>query len=395
MKLTKESICVQSGHFPYQSHTLPIIPSSTYVFDSAEHGMDIFTNKQKGYIYSRFNNPTVDFAAEKIAALEGFGMEYLPACYLTSSGMSALSTLFLALLKPGDKILSHFSLYGGTDELFHKTLKNLNIETVIIDFDDLEAVENAIKSDSSIKHIHIETPANPTLRCVDIEAVSSIAKKYNLKVSADNTFATPLLQQPLLLGADFVIHSITKYLNGHGTAIGGAVIGKDLEWMDTVFKKAFRLLGGAYNPFEAWLLVNGLKTLPMRLRQHTSNAKALANFLSKHPKVASVNYLGLEQHTYHQIAKKQMEDFGGMMSFELKDGFEAGVKFLNKLELCVRAVSLGTCDTLVSHPASMTHIGVDRAERIKYGISDGLIRLSVGIENINDILADFEQALNA
>ncbi len=393
MKLTKESICVQSGHFPYQSHTLPIIPSSTYVFDSAEHGMDIFTNKQKGYVYSRFNNPTVDFAADKIAALEGFGMDQLPACYLTSSGMSALSTLFLALLKPGDKILSHYSLYGGTDELFHRTLKGLNIETVIVDFDDLNAVEAALKNDKAIAHIHIETPANPTLRCVDIQAIANLAQQYQKKLSVDNTFATPLLQQPLLLGADFVIHSITKYLNGHGTAVGGAVIGKDLEWMDTIFKKAFRLLGGAYNPFEAWLLVNGLKTLPLRLRQHTANAKTLAEYLNKHPKIATVNYLALNDHPYHSIAKKQMEDFGGMMSFELKGGFEAGTQFLNKLQLCVRAVSLGTCDTLVSHPASMTHIGVPREERIKYGISDGLIRLSVGIENIQDILADFEQAL--
>lgn len=395
MKLSKESICVQSGHFPYQSHTLPIIPSSTYVFDSAEHGMDIFTNKQKGYIYSRFNNPTVDFAAEKIAALEGFGMDYLPACYLTSSGMSALSTLFLALLKPGDKILSHYSLYGGTDELFHKTLKGLNIDTIIVDFDDLNSVEAALKADSKIAHIHIETPANPTLRCVDIQAVANLAKQYQKKLSVDNTFATPLLQQPLLLGADFVIHSITKYLNGHGTAIGGAVIGKDLEWMDTVFKKAFRLLGGAYNPFEAWLLVNGLKTLPLRLKQHTANAKTLADYLSQHTEIATVNYLGLLDHPYHSIAKKQMEDFGGMMSFELKGGFDAGTKFLNKLQLCVRAVSLGTCDTLISHPASMTHIGVPREERVKYGITDGLIRMSVGIENINDILADFEQALKA
>lgn len=393
MKLSKESICVQSGHFPYQAHTLPIIPSSTYVFESAEHGMDIFTNKQQGYIYSRFNNPTVDFAAEKIAALEGFGMDELPACYLTSSGMSALSTLFLALLKPGDKILSHYSLYGGTDELFHRTLKGLNIETIIVDFDDLNTVEAALKSDNKIAHIHIETPANPTLRCVDIQAIANLAKQYQKKLSVDNTFATPLLQQPLLLGADFVIHSITKYLNGHGTAVGGAVIGKDLEWMDTIFKKAFRLLGAAYNPFEAWLLVNGLKTLPLRLRQHTANAKTLAEYLNKHPKIATVNYLALADHPYHNIAKKQMEDFGGMMSFELKGGFEAGTQFLNKLQLCVRAVSLGTCDTLVSHPASMTHIGVPREERIKYGISDGLIRLSVGIENIQDILVDFEQAL--
>lgn len=393
MKLTKESICVQSGHFPDQAHTLPIVPSSTFVFESAQHGMDIFTNKQKGYLYSRFNNPTVDFAANKIAALEGFGMDYLPSCYLTSSGMSALSTLFLALLKPGDKILSHYSLYGGTDELFHRTLKHLDIETIIVDFDDINQVEHALKNDVSIRHIHIETPANPTLRCVDIKAIADLAKQYGKRLSVDNTFATPLLQQPLLLGADFVIHSLTKYLNGHGTAIGGAVIGKDLEWMDTVFKKAFRLLGGAYNPFEAWLLVNGLKTLPLRLRQHTANAKELATFLNTHPSIATVNYLGLEQHPYHQLAKKQMDDFGGMMSFELKGGFDAGIAFLDKLRLCVRAVSLGTCDTLVSHPASMTHIGVPREERIKYGISDGLIRLSVGIENCKDILNDFAQAL--
>jgi methionine-gamma-lyase len=388
-----ESICVASGHYPNQSHILPIYPTSTFVFDSAEEGEAIFNGSKSGYIYSRFHNPTSDAVLQKLEQLEGFGLPFPIKGFLCSSGMAAFTTLFLGLLKSGDKILSHYSLYGGTEEMFNRILPPLGIENVIVDFDNLDLVEDALKKDKSINWIHIETPANPTLTCVDIEAICKIAAIYNVKVSCDNTFATPLLQQPFKMGVDYVIHSATKYLNGHGTTVTGLLLGKDLEIINTTLKKAYRLLGTNTNPFDAWLIGNGLKTLPLRMKQHCENAKAVAHFLESHTAIAQTNYLGLANHKYHALASKQMSDYSGMISFELKDGIEKGRKFINQLKLAVKAVSLGTVDTLISHPATMTHVGIPKLEREKYGITDGFIRMSVGIEHIDDILNDLEQAL--
>ncbi len=254
-------------------------------------------------------------------------------------------------------------------------------------------MEDAIKK-NKIKLIHIETPANPTIQCVDIETITKLAKPHNIIVTVDNTFATPYLQQPFKYGVDFVFHSTTKFLNGHGSAIGGALIGKDIEFMKTKAWKWHALLGGNANPFDAFLLIQGMKTLEVRMDRHCSNAEKVSDFLSKHSGVAHVNYTGFATHPDHTTAKKQMSHFGPMMSFELKGGLEAGKKFIDKLQMCVRAVSLGTVDTLLSHPASMTHYSVPREERIRFGITDGLIRLSVGIENVNDILNDLEQAMS-
>ncbi len=224
--------------------------------------------------------------------------------------------------------------------------------------------------------------------------MAEIAHRHGRKVSVDNTFATPILQQPFAMGADFVIHSVTKYLNGHGSSIGGVLLGRDLDLMNTKVRSVYRLVGANGNPFESWLVINGIKTLPMRMERHCDNAQKVANFLENHPSIQQVNYLGLSSHPDHALAAQQMKSFGGMISFEVKGGIEAGKKFINKLQLCVRAVSLGTCDTLVSHPASMTHYGVEKSLREKYGITDGLIRMSVGIEYIDDILADMDQSLN-
>jgi len=381
------------------SHLTPIYATSTFTFDTAQQGMERFAGKDKENIYSRWGNPTFKAAEQTIAALEAFGLKdetgnvlQLKAL-LHASGQAAMTTMFMSNLKTGDTLMSHFSLYGGTYELMHKVLEENGIRTLIVDMRDLNLVEDAIKK-NKIKLIHIETPANPTIQCVNIEAVTALAKKQGIIVTVDNTFATPYLQQPFKYGVDFVFHSTTKFLNGHGTAIGGALIGKDIEFMKTKAWKWHALLGGNANPFDAFLLILGMKTLEIRMDRHCSNAVQVADFLSKHSGVAHVNYTGLSSHPDHATAKKQMSHFGPMMSFELKGGLEAGKKFIDRLQMCVRAVSLGTADTLLSHPASMTHYSVPHEERIRFGITDGLIRMSVGIENINDILNDLDQALS-
>jgi len=396
------SAAIHAGdkNFAESSHLSPIYATSTFTFDDAEQGMRRFAGKEEGYIYSRWGNPTFTVAEETIAALEAFNLKDANGnplalkALLHASGQAAMTTLFMSNLKTGDKILSHYSLYGGTHELLHKVMQQNGIEPIITDMRDINKVEDAIKQHPQIRLIHIETPANPTIQCVDIEAVSKLAKQHNIIVSVDNTFATPYLQQPFKYDVDFVFHSTTKFLNGHGTAMGGVLLGKDIEFMNTKATKWHRLLGGNSNPFDAFLLTMGMKTLELRMDRHCSNAVAVANFLSTHNAVAHVNYNGLETHPDYKTAKKQMRHPGAMTSFELKDGLDAGKKFIDALQMCVRAVSLGTVDTLVSHPASMTHYGVSREERIQFGITDGLIRMSVGMENIEDILTDLEQALD-
>ena len=381
------------------SHLTPIYASSTFTFDSAQQGSDRFAGADKTRIYSRWGNPTFTTAEETIAALETFGVTDADGnplevkALLHASGQAAMATLFLSNLKSGDTVLSHFSLYGGTHELLLKVLGDAGIKTTIVDMRDLNLVEDALKKDPTIKMVHIETPANPTIQCVDIEEVTILAKQRNLIVSVDNTFATPYLQQPFRYGVDFVFHSTTKFLNGHGTAIGGILLGKDLEFMRTKVWKWHALLGGNSNPFDAFLLTQGMKTLELRMDRHCHNAMEVAEYLSQHPSIAHVNYNGLGSHPDHLVTIKQMRHAGALMSYELKGGLDAGRRFIDALQMCVRAVSLGTVDTLVSHPASMSHFGLKQEERIQYGITDGLIRMSVGIENIADILTDLEQAL--
>lgn len=389
------SAAVHAGHEqdPLYAHQTPIYATSTYVYDNAEQGMKRFSGEEPGYIYSRWGNPTFTEAEQKIAALETFGLNSEAKGILHASGMAAISTLLLSSLKTGDKILSHFSLYGGTEEIVHKILPGLGIEPVIADLRQLNLVEDIIKKDKSIKMMYLETPANPTIQCVDLEELGKIAKRYNLITACDNTFATPFLQQPFKYEIDFIIHSTTKFLNGHGTAIGGILLGKDIEFMKTKASKTQRLLGGNSNPFDAFLLTQGIKTLEIRMERHCINAMEVAKYLELHQSVAKVNYAGLSSHPDHAIAMKQMKHGGGMLSFELKKGLQGGINFMNQLKMCVRTVSLGTVDTLLSHPASMTHYSVPKEQREKYGITDGLIRMNVGIENIQDILADLEQAL--
>ena len=390
------SAAIHAGHEqdPQYAHQTPIYASSTYVFDTAEQGMKRFSGQEEGFIYSRWGNPTLAEAERKIAALETFGLDTEVKGILHASGMAAISTLLFSNLKAGDKVLSHFSLYGGSNEILYKVLPEFNVMPVITDLRKLDKVEDIIKKDRSIRLMYLETPANPTIQCVDIEELSKIAKRYNLIVACDNTFATPYLQQPFKYDVDFVVHSTTKFLNGHGTAIGGILLGKDIEFMKTRGTKVHRLLGGNSNGFDAFLVIQGIKTLEIRMDRHCSNAVAVAHFLEQHTEVAKVNYSGLPSHPDHAVAKKQMRHPGAMLSFELKGGLQAGINFMNRLQMCVRTVSLGTVDTLLSHPASMTHYSVPKEQREQYGITDGLIRMNVGIENVQDILADLEQALN-
>lgn len=390
------SLAIHAGHEEndVQAHLTPIYASSTFVYDSAEQGMRRFSGEEKGYIYSRWGNPTFSEAERKIEALETFGLNIEVKGILHASGMAAISTVLLTTLKSGDKVLSHYSLYGGTEELTQQLLPDFGIERIIMDLRDLNKAEDAMKNDSAIKLLYIETPANPTIQCVDIEELSKLARKYNIKVVVDNTFATPYLQQPFKYDVDFVIHSTTKFLNGHGTAIGGILLGKDIELMNTQIKKTHKMLGGNTSPFDAFLLTQGMKTLELRMKRHCYNAMEIANYLSAHVAVEKVNYTGLASHPDFEIAQKQMKHAGAMLSFELKKGLSGGIHFMNRLKMCVRTVSLGTVDTLLSHPASMTHYGVGKEERKKYGITDGLIRMNVGIENLEDIIKDLEQSLD-
>ena len=396
------SLAIHAGHVqdPNYAHLTPIYASSTYVFDEAEQGMRRFSGQEEGYIYSRWGNPNLSEAEAKIATMEGFGLRNPDGsplqlkAILHASGMAAISTLFLSNLKKGDKVLSHFSLYGGTQEMMNRLFPEFGLEGVIEDLRDLNKAEDALKKHPEIRMIYLETPANPTIQCVDIEALSVLGKRYGKIIACDNTFATPYLQQPFRWGADFVVHSTTKFLNGHGTLIGGVMVGRDIEFMRTKATKIHRMLGGNSNGFDAFLLVNGMKTLELRMERHCANAMRVAEFLQRHPQVAFVNYNGLPSHPDHAVAKKQMRHPGAMLSFDMKGGLNAGITVMNRLKLCTRTVSLGTCDTLLCHPASMTHYSVPREDRLRYGITDGLIRMSVGMENIEDILADLHQALD-
>jgi methionine-gamma-lyase len=392
-----ETLCVsdrlpsRTEHF---SHVPPIHATSTFVYESAEKAMSVFQGTEEAYIYGRWHNPTSTLVEEKIALLESYGLGIpTPQAVLFSSGMAAISSTLLSLgLKQGDTVLTQGNLYGTTTEMLNTILGHHGIIIRYENLKDLELVEGLLKSDPSIKLIYIETPANPTLDCYDLKALSALAKQYGKLTAADNTFATPYLQQPLAHGIDFVMHSTTKFLNGHGNAIGGVVVGTNAEQMKQVWRMR-KILGGSPSPFDAFLLNNVLKTLVLRMEKHCDNAEKVAEWLQAHPAVERVNYTGLPTHPDHELALLQMRRFGGILSFELKGGVKAGIKLMNGVKHCVLTASLGTADTLIQHPASMTHVQVDKAQRLKFGITDGLVRLSVGIEDVDDIIADLEQAL--
>lgn len=375
-------------------HILPIYATSSFAFSSIDQGIDIFAGREKGHVYGRYGNPTIEAVSDKIVAMETHGLDVEAAGLMVSSGMAAISTLVLGLLQSGDKILTQGNLYGGTTELFSKIIGRFGVETLFTDLRDLEKTEMILKANPAIKLLYFETPANPTLACVDMEALVGLARKYKVQTAVDNTFCTPYLQRPFRFGVDHIIHSTTKFLNGHGNSIAGALVSRDAEWLRTKAWQAMKLAGTNCNPWDAWLVHNGMKTLFLRMDRHSQNAQALAEFLEKHPQVERVNYNGLPSHPDHELAKRQMSQFGGMLSFELKGGIEAGVAFMKKIRFCTLAPTLGDADTLILHPASMSHLNIPRELRMENGITDGLIRVSVGIENMEDIREDLEHALD-
>ncbi len=376
-------------------HQLPIYATSSFELESVEEGMAIFKDPMKGHLYGRFSNPTIDAVAEKIAQLEAHDTAVNNAWgIMTSSGMSAITTVILSELQSGDKILTQGNLYGGTTELIKNRLPMYGIGCSLTDLLDLDQVRDTLNRDDSIKLIYFETPSNPGLDCIDIAAISGIAQKAGVITVVDNTFCSPVIQQPLGMGVDYVIHSTTKYLNGHGNSITGVMVGYGDQRKKKVWS-TMKLIGTNCNPFDAWLVNNGMKTLSLRMKQHSANAMALSQYLSDHERVASVNYLGLDNHKFHQLANKQMKSYGGMMSFEVDGGIEEGIKFMNELEIGSLAPTMGDADTLIMHPASMSHLNVDPSLRLENGISDGMIRVSVGIEDIEDLKEDFDRALQS
>lgn len=377
-----------------QPHILPIYATSSFVMESFEHGEAVFTGQKQGQVYGRYGNPTVDEVAAKIAALESHGMEKQAFGLMTSSGMSAISTLLQSLLQKGDAILTQEDLYGGTTELFKSVFPAMGIRTFFTDLKDISALEVLIKNNPDIKVLYFETPSNPTCSCLDIKALAEFSKKNGLASIVDNTFCTPVIQQPLQLGVDFVIHSTTKYLNGHGNSIAGIIVGID-EARKPAIWKTLKLMGGTCNPFDAWLVHIGMKTLGLRMEKHSSNAMSLATYLENHAKVSKVNYVGLKSHESFETASSQMRLPGGMLSFEVDGGYEAAKKCINSLSLAKYAPTLGDVNTLVLHPRTSSHLNVDPAISEKNGITQGLIRVSVGIEATDDILSDFENALNS
>ena len=371
----------------YGTLAMPIYQTSTFIFDSAEQGGRRFALEEAGYIYTRLGNPTTTVLENKIAALEEG-----EAAVATSSGMGAISSTLWTVLKAGDHVVTDKTLYGCTFALMCHGLTRFGIEVTFVDTSNLDEVKNAMKENTRV--VYLETPANPNLKIVDLEALSKLAHTNpNTLVIVDNTFATPYMQKPLKLGADIVVHSVTKYINGHGDVIAGLVI-TNKELADQIrFVGLKDMTGAVLGPQDAYYIIRGMKTFEIRMERHCKNAKKVVEFLNKHPKIERVYYPGLETHPGHEIAKKQMKDFGAMISFELKGGFEAGKTLLNSLKLCSLAVSLGDTETLIQHPASMTHSPYTKEEREAAGITDGLVRLSVGLENVEDIIADLEQGL--
>jgi len=372
----------------YGSLATPIYQSSTYYFDSCEQGGRRFAGEEGGYIYTRLGNPTSSVLEEKVAALEGG-----EAAIATASGIGAISSALWTIAKAGAHIIADGTLYGCTFAYLNHGLTRYGVEVTFVDTSNLDEVKANLKENTVA--IYLETPANPNLKIADISAIADIAHSYNkdIKVVCDNTFATPYLQRPLELGADVVVHSATKYLNGHGDVIAGFVVGKADFITEVRLFGVKDMTGAVLDPFAAFLVLRGLKTFELRMIRHCENARAVAEFLEKSEKVSKVYYPGLESFENHDVAVKQMKDFGGMLSFEVKGGKDAGIKFVNALKLCTIAVSLGDAETLVEHPASMTHSPYTPEELKAAGIPEGLVRISCGLENKEDILADIEQAL--
>jgi len=394
-QMATEAIHAGEIHDPSGAHIAPIYQTSTFTFDGMSAVEEWAEGETGAYIYSRGGNPARTALAEKLAALEshGLGTEAESAtAEIFSSGMAAISAALMGLAKAGDHIIAQKVLYGSADHLISEVLPGCGISNTRITGLDPTALESELAHHGNTAAVYLETPANPTLTIIDIARTVDIAHSHGARVVVDNTFATPVLQRPLEHGADVVVHSTTKYINGHGTVLGGAVIGQDAELMEEEIGSLIRFMGGAPSPFDCWLTNLGLKTLPLRMSRHCTTAMEVAHFLDSHPAVTATHYPGLPNHPQHDLAGRQMDGFGAMISFDL-GGYEAATRFLDRMELCTLAVSLGNVDTLVEHPASMTHRVVPPEDRAASGITDGLVRISVGLEATDDIIADLDQAL--
>jgi len=369
----------------YGSVNVPIFQSSTFRFESAEEGARCFNGESDGYIYTRLGNPTINVLENIVADLEkGFGG------IGTSSGMGAVNTVYMGLLSKGDHIISSDAVYGPSRVVMEEHYSRFGIESTYVTTSDIGNIKKAIKPNTKV--LYLETPANPTIEITDLKACSEIAKENNLIMVVDNTFSSPYLQRPIEFGADVVLHSLTKFINGHADIVGGIVVAKD----EAVYKKLRSMminLGCNMDPHQAYLVIRGLKTLGIRIERAQENAMKIAEYLEKHPKVGWIKYPGLPSHPQHELAKKQMDGFGSMISFGLKGGFEAGKTLMNSVKIAILAVSLGGVESLIEHPASMTHSRVSAEDKVKAGITDGLVRYSAGIENIEDLISDLEQAL--
>jgi methionine-gamma-lyase len=384
-----ETLAVHAGEGPDPltgALDTPIYQATTFAAANSDEMAALYGEEKPGYMYTRYGNPTIHALEEKLAALEGG-----EAALATASGMAAISSAILGYVKAGDHVVAARSLYGAAYNFINKKLPRLGASGTFVASSEAAEFEKAIQPNTKL--IYFETPSNPVLAIVDIEAIARLGKARGIPTMIDNTFASPALQQPLRMGVTVSVHSATKYLCGHGDAMGGAIIGS-AEYISTLKHEILRDFGGIISPFNAWLISRGIRTLHLRMPAHCANAQKVAEFLARHPKVERVNYPGLPQHPGHAIAKKQMKDFGAMMSFEVKGGYDGGKKVMDGCGLFARAASLGDTRSLIVHSASTSHRAVPRDQRLAIGISDGLVRLSIGVEAAEDLLADLGHALD-
>jgi len=388
-KLGIHTLAIHAGESPDPATGAlapPLHLATTFHLGTAENGAAIFAGEKQAYVYTRWANPTVSTLEKRVAALE-----HAEAALATGSGMAAIANAVLTIISAGDHIVSARAIYPSTYHFFTVQLRALGIEATFVDATEPQNVARALRPNTRL--VYLETPGNPTLALCDLAEISAIAKARGTATICDNTFATPVNQLPLDLGIDVVVHSATKYFCGHGDAVGGLIAGTR-AFIERCSTEPMRYFGGIMSPFPAYLILRGTQTLPLRVERHNANARTIAEYLEAHPKVAWVSYPGLESHPQHALAKKQMRGFGGMVCFDLKGGVDAGVRLMNAVRICSLAVSLGDTRTLITHPASTTHSVVSREARLSQGVTDGLVRLSVGLEDPEDLIADLEAGLS-
>jgi methionine-gamma-lyase len=386
-KLGINSALVHGGYHPDDTGAVnvPIYQTSTFAFRDAAHGAALFAGKEKGYIYNRIGNPTIAALEESVAFLEnGIGG------IATSSGLGAVNTLYMTLLEKGAHAVSTASVYGPSRGLMEKHFQRFGVEASFVDTSDLDSLRRAVRPETRL--LYVESPSNPSMQVTDIEGAARIAHENGSLLAVDNTFASPYLQRPLDLGADVVLHSVTKFINGHADVVGGILVAGDKGVLARL-RDVMVHTGCNMDPHQAFLVLRGLKTLGIRVERAQENAMTVARWMESHPKIKNVRYIGLSSHPQHELAKRQMSGFGSMISFELKGGLEAGQKLMNGVRLATLAVSLGGVETLIEHPASMTHAAMSKEAREAAGFTDGLVRYSVGIEDVDDLIADLDQAL--